>query len=80
MARATRYDGLDSTTVYEYSLETHHFAVMFPGLTVERFSRQHVQDLINKRMVDEGRARAIVAKEVSGIRSSCPIPVGQRVP
>jgi plastocyanin len=65
MARATRYDGLDSTTVYEYRLDTHHFAVMFPGLTVEGFSRQHVHDVINKRMVDEGRARATVTKQVS---------------
>ena len=31
--------------------------------------RQYVQDFINRRMIDQGKARATVAKQVSGIRS-----------
>ena len=62
-------NALDGKTAYEYEQDTRHFAAMFPGLTVEAFSRQHVQDFINRRMLDQGKARATVAKQVSGIRS-----------
>ncbi len=62
-------NALDGKTAYEYGQDAHHFAAMFPGLTIEGFSRQHVQDFINRRMIDQGRARATVTKQVSGIRS-----------
>jgi hypothetical protein len=62
-------NALDGKTAYEYGQDARHFAAMFPGLTVETFSRQHVQDFINSRMISQGKARATVTKQVSGIRS-----------
>jgi integrase len=62
-------NALDGKTAYEYGQDAHHFAAMYPDLTVESFARQNVQDFINRRMLDQGRARATVAKQVSGIRS-----------
>lgn len=60
---------LDSKTLYGYLLDLNHFANMFPGLTIEGLSRQHVQDFINTRMKREGKDRATVNKQVSAIRS-----------
>jgi integrase len=62
-------DALDGKTAYEYGQDARHLAAMFPGLTVEGFSRPHVQDFINSRMIGQGKARATVSKQVSGIRS-----------
>ena len=62
-------NGLDTKTVYEYGLDVHHLAAMFPGLTVQAFSRQHVQDFINERVVAQGRAKATALKQVSRIRN-----------
>jgi integrase len=62
-------NALDGKTAYEYGQDVRHFSAMFPGLTVEGFSRQHVQDFINNRMIGQGKARATVAKQVSGIRN-----------
>jgi integrase len=62
-------NALDGKTSYEYGQDIRHLAAMFPGLTIEAFSRQHVQDFINRRMLDQGRARATVDKQVSGIRN-----------
>jgi integrase len=62
-------NALDGKTIYEYGQDAAHFAAMFPGLTIEALSRQHVQDFINHRMISQGRARATVTKQVSGIRS-----------
>jgi integrase len=62
-------NALDGKTAYEYGQDAHHFAAMFPNLTIEGFSRQHVQDFISRRMVDLGRSRATVTKQVSGIRN-----------
>ena len=67
--RAAVANALDGKTAYEYEQDTRHFAAMFPGLTVEGFARQHVQDFINRRMIDQGKARATVGKQVSGLRS-----------
>ena len=62
-------NALDAKTAYEYGQDARHFAAMFPGLTVEGFSRQHVQDFVNSRIIGQGKARATVTKQVSGIRS-----------
>jgi integrase len=67
--RAAVAGALDGKTAYEYEQDTRHFAAMFPGLTSEGLSRQHVQDFIKKRMVDQGKARGTVEKQVSGVRS-----------
>ena len=67
--RAAIANALDGKTAYEYEQDTRHFVAMFPTLTIERFSRQHVQDFINRRIIDQGKAKATVAKQISGIRS-----------
>ncbi|MGO9998503.1 MAG: hypothetical protein ACLPKW_12270 [Acetobacteraceae bacterium] len=67
--RAAVANALDGKTAYEYEQDIRHFAAMFPGLTIEGFVRQYVQDFIKRRMIDHGKARATVAKQVSGIRS-----------
>jgi integrase len=61
--------GLETKTAYEYCLDVGHFAQMFPGLTVQGFSRQHVQDFINQRMIGLGKSYATVNKQVCAIRS-----------
>ena len=50
--RAAIANALDGKTAYEYEQDIHHFAAMFPGITVETFSRQRVQGFINQRMID----------------------------
>ncbi len=60
---------LDTKTAYEYGQDVQHFAAMCPGLTLQALSRQHVQDFINRRMIDQGRGRSTVNKQISGIRS-----------
>lgn len=62
-------NALDGKTAYEYGQDVRHFAAMFPGLSIEEFGRQHVQDFINRRVIEQGRARATVAKQVSGVRN-----------
>ena len=61
--RAAIANALDGKTAYEYEQDTHHFAAMFPGLTVEAFARQHVQDFINRRMIDQRRPGRLSANK-----------------
>ena len=58
--RAAIANALDGKTAYEYEQDARHFAAMFPGLTIEVFSRQHVQDFINSRMIGQGKAKGTV--------------------
>jgi integrase len=67
--RAAVANALDGKTAYEYETDTHHFAAMFPGITVETFSRQCVQSFINHRMITQHKAKRTVYKQVCGIRS-----------
>ena len=60
---------LDAKTAYGYGQDTGHFAAMFPDLTIEDFSQQHVEGFIRARMVGQGKARSTVAKQISGVRS-----------
>ena len=67
--RAAIANALDGKTAYEYEQDTYHFAAMFPGLTIETFSRQCVQSFINQRMITQHKAKRTVYKQVCGIRS-----------
>jgi integrase len=67
--RAAVANALDGKTAYEYEQDTRHIADMFPGLTIEAFSRQHVQDFISERMVAQHKAKRTVYKQVCGVRS-----------
>ena len=48
---------------------------MFPGITIETFSRQCVQSFINQRMITQHKAKRTVYKQVCGIRSYWNYPV-----
>ena len=65
-------NALDGKTAYEYEQSIRHFAAMFPGLTIEGFSRQHVQDFINRRMIRRTRPR-----ELSTNRSAVSAAIGR---